>query len=81
MTRFLHSSGQAAVVYSFTYHDVELRELLTACGYTLDRFVVAHGRELTDHRISPALIQAAVQLQMEFGDLPILQMVVARKHQ
>ena len=68
-------------MYSFTYHDAELRELLTSCGYALDRFVVAHGRQLIGQRISPALIQAAAQLRMEFDDLPILQMVVARKHQ
>lgn len=80
MTRFVHSSGQEAEVYSFTYHDTELRELLTSCGYTVDRLVVAHGRQLAGQRISPALIQAAAQLRMEIDDLPILQMIVARKH-
>lgn len=80
-TKFMHSSGLVARVCSFTYTDDELRQLIVSCGFQIEKFEVAYGRELSKYSriISPALTQAASRLFIELDDLPILQMVTVRK--
>lgn len=80
-TIFIHSSGLEATVYSFTYTDDELRQLVFSCGFQIEKLEVAYGRELNKYSriISPALTQATNRLLIELDDLPILQMVTVRK--
>ena len=80
-TRFVHSSGNEVSVYSFTYTDVELQNLVESCGFRFEAFEVAHGSGLKSHPrpISSALTQAAQKLGLEVDDLPILQLMVVRK--
>lgn len=77
MTKFKHSTGVDVPVYSFTYTDAELHDLLTSCGYEIVRFEHAYGKELDapSKEISPALSDAAQRLGISLDDLPILQMV------
>lgn len=80
-TKFIHSSGLEAEVYSFTYTNDELQQLIASYGFQIETFETAYGRELKNHcrTISPALTEAANKLNINFDDLPILQLVTARK--
>lgn len=80
-TEFAHSTGATARVCSFTYSDEELKALVESCGYQLEAFEVAHGKDLRghNHTVSTALIEAANQLDLGLDDLPILQLIAARK--
>lgn len=81
ITKFAHSLGNEVAVHSFTYTDVELQNLIKSCGFRFETFEVVHGNNLKNYPrpISPALTQAAEKLGVEVDNLPILQLVVARK--
>jgi SAM-dependent methyltransferase len=80
-TTFCLADGTSSEVYSFTFTVDELRCLLELCGFCCERIATAFGQELSaSSPISPAIIQAAESTGVPLSQLPILDMVVARRH-
>lgn len=80
-TKFLHSSGLEVEVFSFTYTNDQLVQLLLSCGFIVEIIKTVSGKELKKHSrdISPALLNASRKLKIELDDLPIVQLLIARK--
>ncbi len=80
-TQFVLESSEIAEVYSFTFSIDTLAELFRLCGLEPIMCQVAFGRDLPSvpYVVSPAFNKAADALGCNIGDLPVVNMIVARK--
>ncbi len=73
-------NGSTVEVFSFTFTSKELELLLKICDYSKLELYEATGKELDPgSEISPAIIDSAHNQFLKIDEMPIVNLVVAKK--
>ena len=78
-TSFLLDSGESSTVYSFTFSDEQIEDLVDKCGFSICQLIHLQGTELRKNEISQAITCAAEKVGKSVNDLNIITALVLRK--
>lgn len=78
-TTFVLDKGTEANVFSFTFDDKEIEQLVNMCGFSLEKLEHLTGLEIINNEISPAIIKSSNNAKKDLTELKIVTAAILQK--